>query len=66
MIVNIEKTKRKRKKKQKQKAQRWIMEKPCLLGKSFQVHVTRFIYNFCLYVPHGKCSVLRLMPRGYM
>ena len=25
-----------------------------LLGKNFQVHVTRFIYNFCLYVPHGK------------
>ena len=31
-----------------------------LLCKNFQVHVTRFIYNFCLYVPHGNCSVLRL------
>ena len=30
-----------------------------LLGKNFQVHVTRFIYDFCLSVPHGKCSVLR-------
>ena len=30
-----------------------------LSGKNFQVHVTRFSYNFCLYVPHEKCSVLR-------
>ena len=52
--------KAKKKKKKKAKAKSLEMDHgEALLGKNFQVHVTRFIYNFCLYVPHGKCSVIR-------